>query len=80
MEAPAMHFVDDEFLLLSRGGRFSPGTHKRLARELAGQDARRELVALQKKRKQTHPAKVKVTRPFTAVLRGARRRGYGVER
>jgi len=75
-----MHFVNDEFLRLSRGGRFTSGTDERLAHQLAAQEARREVIALQKKREQTHPAKAKVTRPFTAVLRGARRRGYGVDR
>jgi hypothetical protein len=74
----AMHFVDDEFLLLSRGGRFSPGTHERLARALATQDARRELAA-SKKGKQSRPPKTvraKVAAPVRAMFGGARGRTF----
>ncbi len=49
-----MQPIDAEFLLLSRCGRVSPGTHARLQKELtAAQRARRDLTAARAARRQT---------------------------
>jgi hypothetical protein len=59
-----MRFVDDEFLLLSRGGRISPGTPARSGRaRSAHEQAQRELAAALATRKR-EPLRVR----FVAML------------
>ncbi len=77
-----MRFVDDEFLLLSRGGRVSPGTEKRLAKALVAEQARRE-VAARKKRRVPRPSeslRAKSAGAVTAAVGRTRHRQYRAER
>jgi hypothetical protein len=77
-----MRFVDDEFLLLSRGGRVSPGTEKRVAKALVAEQARREVPA-RKKRRAPRPSeslRAKSAAAVTAAVGRTRHRKYRAER
>lgn len=80
-----MQFIDDEFLLLSRGGRIGPGTQGRAGKVDAHEQARRELVA--RAARQREPLSVRfsaVCSRAAAAITGAfgslGRSGYGGER
>jgi hypothetical protein len=81
-----MRFVDDEFLLLSRGGRISPGTQARCgSARTAEEQARRELAAEAAVRRKPLSARFSALlsgagASITGVIRGTRRRDYGGER
>jgi hypothetical protein len=81
-----MQFIDDEFLLLSRGGRISPGTHARAGREGTAQEqARREWAAHAARQREPLPVRFrsglsKAVGAVTGVLGGAGRSEYGGER
>ncbi len=70
-----MQPIDAEFLLLSRGGRVSPGTHARLQKELtAAQRARRDLTAARAARRQTAlTARAPTWRPMPMIATVRRR-------
>jgi hypothetical protein len=86
MEEQTMRFVDDEFLLLSRGGRLNPGTNARLgSAQTAREQAIRELVADAAVRRKPLSARFSAlltgaAASLTGVLGGARRSDYGSER
>jgi hypothetical protein len=81
-----MQFIDDEFLLLSRGGRISPGTQARSGRaRTAGEQARRELAAQAALQREPFPVRFssvlsKAVAVITGVFGGAGRSEYGGER
>ena len=72
-----MQPIDAEFLLLSRGGRASPGTHARLQKELsAAQQARRDLMAAQEARREvalTARMPTPIWRPLLKIATARRR-------
>jgi hypothetical protein len=86
MEEQAMQFVDDEFLLLSRGGRISPGTQSRSGRaRTAEEQARRELAAHAARQREPLPVRFsavlsKAAAAITGASGGAGRSEYGGER
>ena len=73
-----MRFVDSEFLVSSRGARYGPETHKRLERDLAAQEARKQVAALRQRREGRRPRTVRarVVAPFRSALSGRRPRTY----
>jgi hypothetical protein len=81
-----MRFVDDEFLLLSRTGRFSPGASGRPGRPMTREErARQELaVHLDREPRQGVPrvraVYLRVRSRAAAVTSGPGRRQYGSER
>ncbi len=74
-----MQFIDDEFLLLSRGGRISPGTNARLGERTAQQLARQELAERAGSRRDRRRRQFRALLPRPAAVRAARgikRTGY----
>ncbi len=74
-----MQFIDDEFLLLSRGGRVSAGTNARLGRPRSSQqEARQELAARERARRERQPRRFRTVLPraaAVAAVRGPKRSG-----
>ncbi len=81
-----MQFNDDEYLLLSRGGRIGPGTPTQLGGVPSAQErARRELAAGAALRRERGPARLprplaRAVGAIAGAFGGSRRSDYGGER
>ena len=70
-----MDRIDDEFLLLSRGGRFSTGTHARLRRGSSEERARQELALREREARASLLERVRARLARRVRSRGSARGG-----